>query len=137
MTGVKAQAEALLNGITPGEWVADYFGDGMYALSGVKPGTLDEDLQNIGVFKTGDGYGRSADCALMMAAPTLARQVVELAEEVERLRGLIENRAAHWERMARFMPHGVDVSDGAAITYKGCADELREAFSAQEAHREP
>lgn len=78
----------------------------------------------------------AARIALEKALPDLVREraalltrAEEAEAEVKRLRGLIENRVAHWERMARFMPHGVDVSDGAAITYKGCADELRAALA--------
>lgn len=96
MTGVKAQAEALLLGITPGPWLTqndmNHLGF-VYALN-----SRGVNRMSLGVNTGHDDDGARtqvseshANARLIAAAPTLARQVVELAGEVQRLRA--ENAA--------------------------------------------
>lgn len=89
---VKAQAEALLNGmaITSLEARRDYDGD-WAIFRGVRN-------NNFGVIGTPNGELVAnglyeGDARMMAAAPTLARQVVELAGEVERLREALMHAA--------------------------------------------
>ena len=116
---VKAQAEALLNGITPGEWrtYAHIDGTALYSARTPQPHErFTEDEEPVHLIAENMG---SVDAELCRNAPTLARQVVELAEEVQRLRGLLTRvlplsipggtlcRMCH-QRLSPTRPHGPD-----------------------------
>lgn len=114
MTGVKAQAEALLNGITPGEWrtYAHIDGTALYSARTPQPHEhFAEDEEPVHLIAENMG---SVDAELCRNAPTLARQVVELAEEVARLHNRVRmleyDNDGHLEMLGEL--HG-ELPDGA------------------------
>ena len=84
---LRAETLALIDGTTPGPWregqdgnTRVYGPDGMGALSGLVA-----------------SFCRRADARLIAAAPTLAADTLRLLDEIERLRGVLQDIVESWE----------------------------------------
>lgn len=136
--GVKAQAEALLANWGERDELALISGD-LYRLQHADPATITDphDLYETAPGTTilcgphADLGGAAPYLPLVLAAPTLARQVVELAEEVQRLREALEE-CGHLAAV------GLDGTRNQAPEYQlsGIEERARAALATQEARHD-